>query len=111
MISFPHQIEIQAPTVTRTATGRSVSYATTETRRARVTLHSLEGQARLQQVVGERITHRVEFRGRVSVPTNHRLYWVDEGMYLMPVGPAAPIGQRFTHLQAREIRDDATEET
>lgn len=111
MISHPHKIEIQAPTVTRTATGRQVTYATTETRYARVTLLSLEGQARLQQVVGERITHRVEVRGRVAIPTGYRLYWVDEDTYLLPAGPAGNVGQRFTHLQAREVRDDATEET
>lgn len=98
-----HSVEIEKKTVQKGPTGPTETWTLQETRKASVSLLSLQQRARYQQLDTE-VTHRFDFRGSVNISfSDTRLIWKDR-MYepVAPEGDPSGVG-RFTSIVVRDI--------
>ena len=96
---FKDRIRIQVRTTVRSATGETVIWKPVEIRHSRVIPLDAKALA-VQQQLKSNITHKVIFRGSVSLSlADNRFLWLDKT--LEPVGPAKATGN-VTVIMAKE---------
>ena len=80
---FKERVTIQEKTINEGAAGTEVTWADSETRWAKVSHISLQGQAQHQAIGRGGVEFRITFRGKVSLTLDNRFSWNDT--YLYPV--------------------------